>query len=118
MKNSKGRQFLFPVCIITATHMERKDSIAHEILTQSARCLPHDLSAPFYAVKLYRSDIGISFVIHRYSISKTSLMRWNKRFDGTRESLADRSYTPHTSHPTGTQVHWGLPFSPQTPTSV
>lgn len=26
-------------------------------------------------------------------------MRWNKRFDGTMESLADRSHRPHTKHP-------------------
>ena len=70
------------------------------ILTQNVRYLPHDLNTRFHAVKLYRSGVGISFVIRRYKISKASLMRWNKRFDGTRESLADRSHTPHTPHPT------------------
>ncbi len=69
------------------------------ILTQNVRYLPHDLNTRFHAVKLYRSGVGISFVIRRYKISKASLMRWNKRFDGTRESLADRSHTPHTPHP-------------------
>ncbi|HFI0057528.1 TPA: DDE-type integrase/transposase/recombinase, partial [Streptococcus suis] len=31
--------------------------------------------------------------------SKASLMRWNKRFDGTKESLKDRSHRPLTPHP-------------------
>lgn len=69
------------------------------ILSQKYRYLPHDLTTRFHAVKLYRGGASVSFVIRRYKISKASLMRWNKRFDGTRESLADRSHKPHTTHP-------------------
>ena len=63
------------------------------------RYLPHDLSTRYYAVKLYRAGHSIRFVCRRHKISKASLMRWNKRFDGTRQSLADKSHRPHTAHP-------------------
>ena len=69
------------------------------ILPQNFRYLPHDLSTRYHAVKLYRTGANIQFVIRRYKISKASLMRWNKRFDGTRESLASGSHRPHTPHP-------------------
>lgn len=69
-------------------------SIAHP-----QRYLPHTLDTRFYATKLYRSGYSVSFVCRRYKISKSSLMRWNRRFDGTRESLRDLSHRPHTPHP-------------------
>lgn len=36
-------------------------------------------------------------------------MRWNKRFDGSRESLVDKSQRPHTPHPNAhseTELKW------------
>ena len=68
-------------------------------VTHSKRYLPHELSTKYYAVKLYRSSHDISFVCRRYKISKASLMRWNRRFDGTKESLRDKSHRPKTPHP-------------------
>ena len=56
-------------------------------ITYSQRYLPHELNTKFFAVKLYRTSVGVSFVCRRYHISKSSLMRWNKKFDGTKESL-------------------------------
>ena len=56
-------------------------------ITHSQRYLPHEINTKFYAVKLYRSGVGVSFVCRRYHISKSSLLRWNKKFDGTKESL-------------------------------
>ena len=56
-------------------------------IPQNNRYLPHELNTKFYAVKLYRNGNSISFVCRRYKISKSSLMRWNKKFDGTKESL-------------------------------
>ena len=50
-------------------------------------------------VTLYRTGIGVSFVCRRYHISKSFLMRWNKKFDGTKESLIDKSHHPLTLHP-------------------
>ena len=68
-------------------------------IPHSNRYLLHEVSTRFYAVKLYRSGVGVKFVCRRYHISKASLMRWNKRFDETRESLLDHSHRPHSPHP-------------------
>ena len=68
-------------------------------LPYSQRYLPHELSTKFYAVKAYRSGNPVSYVCRKYHVSKASLMRWNKRFDGTKESLLDRSHRPRTPHP-------------------
>lgn len=68
-------------------------------IAYSQRYLPHELTTKYHAVKLYRSGNPVSFVCRRYHISKASLMRWNKKFDGTRESLLDRSHRPHKNHP-------------------
>ncbi len=55
------------------------------------RYLPHQLNTKFYAVKIYRTGVGVSFVCRRYHISKSSLMRWNKKFDSTKESLMEQN---------------------------
>ena len=68
-------------------------------ITHSQRYLPHELNTKYHAVKLYRSGVGVAFVTRRYHISKSSLLRWNKKFDGTRESLRDKSHRPIRKHP-------------------
>lgn len=68
-------------------------------LSLTQRYLPHELSTRYYAVLLYRNGNKVSFVCRRYKISKSSLMRWNKRFDGTKESLMNRSHRPASKHP-------------------
>ena len=60
-------------------------------------------------MKLYRQTKDIGFVCRRYHISKASLMRWNKQYDGSRESLAPKSHRPHTQHPnahTEQELNW------------
>lgn len=52
----------------------------------NARYLPHEVKTRIYAVKLYRGGNSVKFVCRKYHISKASLMRWNKRYDGTNES--------------------------------
>lgn len=68
-------------------------------ITQNKRYCPHEITTKEYSVKLYRQTGDISFVCRRYHISKASLMRWNKQYDGTRESLLPKSHRPHTPHP-------------------
>ena len=68
-------------------------------ISQSNRYYPHDLNTKFYSVKLYRSGESIKFVCRRYKISKASLMRWNKLFDNTKESLISKSHKPLSLHP-------------------
>ena len=78
-------------------------------ITHSQRYLPHEINTKFYAVKLYRSGVGVSFVCRRYHISKSSLLRWNKKFDGTKESLLDKSHRPLSKHPnahTDEELKW------------
>lgn len=68
-------------------------------ITHSQRYIPHKLETKFYATKLYRSGYSVAFVCRRYHISKASLMLWNKKFDGTKESFLDKSHRPKTQHP-------------------
>lgn len=63
------------------------------------RYCPHETATKIHAVELYRKEKDVSFVCRRYHISKASLMRWNKRYDGTRESLMPKSHRPHSPHP-------------------
>lgn len=78
-------------------------------ISQNKRYYPHDLNTKYYSVKLYRSGEPISFVCRRYKISKASLMRWNKLFDGTKDSLINKSHKPLTPHPnshTDIELKW------------
>ena len=69
------------------------------IISQNKRYLPHEITTTVNSVKLYRQTKDISFVCRRYHISKASLMRWNKQYDGTKESLPNKSHRPHSPHP-------------------
>ena len=78
-------------------------------ISHSNRYFPHEINTRYYAVKLFKSGHSYSFVCRRYKISKSSLMRWSKRFDGTKESLIDKSHKPLTPHPnshTDTEIKW------------
>lgn len=68
-------------------------------ITQNKRYIPHEISTRLHAVKTYQKYGDVSYVCRKYKISKSSLMRWNKRYDGTKESLMDKSHRPHTPHP-------------------
>ncbi len=68
-------------------------------ITYSQRYLPHELSTKYNAVKFYRAVKDVKYVCRKYHISKASLMRWNKQYDGTKESLIPKSHKPLTPHP-------------------
>ena len=70
-----------------------------DIVTRNKRYLPHEITTKENSVKLYRQTGDIGFVCRRYHISKASLMRWNKAYDGTKESSAPKSHRPHSQHP-------------------
>lgn len=70
-----------------------------DTISYTQRYLPHEINTRFHAVKLYRSGCSVEFVCRRYHISKSSLMRWNRRFDGSKESLLSMSHKPHSPHP-------------------
>ena len=78
-------------------------------IPQNVRYLPHDLNTKFYAVSMYRNGAPASFVCRKYHISKSSLSRWNRKFDGTKESLIDKSHKPLSKHPnahTDVEIKW------------
>ncbi|AND78683.1 DDE-type integrase/transposase/recombinase [Streptococcus pantholopis] len=78
-------------------------------IPQNLRYLPHTLDTRYHAVKTYRKGASVAFICRRYKVSKASLMRWNKRFDGTKESLKDKSHRPLTPHPlahTEQEISW------------
>ena len=57
--------------------------------------IPHEIKTRVHAVQTYRNtNCSVSFVCRKYHYSKASLMRWNKRYDGTIESLMDKSHRP------------------------
>ena len=65
---------------------------------KNKRYLPHEVTTKVYFVKLYRQTEDIDLVCRRYHISKASLMRWNKLYDGTKNSIP-KSHRPHSRHP-------------------
>ena len=78
-------------------------------IPQNVRYWPHDLNTKFYAVSMYRNGAPASFVCRKYHISKSSLSRWNRKFDGTKESLIDKSHKPLSKHPnahTDVEIKW------------
>ena len=73
------------------------------------RYLPHEVTTKEHAVKVYRQTGDLNYVLRRYHISKASLMRWNKLYDGTRNSLVPKSHKPHRQHPnahTEEELEW------------
>ncbi len=63
------------------------------------RYLPHETITRIHAVEAYRQTGDIEYVCCKYHISKASLMRWNKQYDGTKESLVSKSHRPLSPHP-------------------
>ena len=71
-------------------------NIVTEVKQENKRYLPHELTTKVNSVNLYRQTKDIDFVLRRYHISKASLMRWNRLYDGTKESLMPKSHRPHS----------------------
>jgi len=79
------------------------------ISQKNKRYLPHDTNTRIYAVKMYRNCGDIDYVCRKYHISRISLWRWNKKYDGTVESLKDKSHKPKSRHPkshTSQEIRW------------
>ena len=74
-------------------------NIINEVEQKSERYLPHEINTKYYAVISYRNGNKATYVCRKYHISKASLSRWNRKFDGNKESLVDKSHKPLTPHP-------------------
>lgn len=73
------------------------------------RYLSHDIKTKENAVKTYLNNGDIEYTCRKYHISRISLWRWVKKYDGTRESLEDKSHKPKTRHPkshTNQEIRW------------
>ena len=82
------------------------------IITQNnknKRYLPHEFNTKFYAVQMYLNCGDINYVCRKYHISRVSLWRWNKVYDGKIESITDKSHKPKSRHPnahTNQEIRW------------
>ena len=77
--------------------------------TNTKRYLPHDLQTKIHAVEMYRNCEDIEYTCRKYHISRYSLWRWIKKYDGTKESLKDKSHKPKRRHPnahTNQEIRW------------
>ena len=79
-------------------------------IKKSTRYLPHKIENRIAAVKMLRNSPrgSIASICRKYHISRYSLWRWNKQYDGTKESLMDKSHKPLSKHPkshTNTEIH-------------
>ena len=64
--------------------------------TKTKRYLPHDLQTKKHAVEMYLNCGDIEYTCRKYHISRYSLWRWLKKYDGTVKSLEDKSHKPKT----------------------
>lgn len=69
-------------------------------LRQATYNNPYTAKEKEKALKLWRlKPSDILFVCHRYHCSERSLWRWKRLYNGTLESLSNKSSRPHTKHP-------------------
>lgn len=88
------------------------------ITQNNVRYLPHELKTRLHAVETYRNGNSIEYVCRKYHISRTSLWRWNKKYNGTPESLMNGSHRPKSKHPnahTDEEVKWIKAFIKRNP---
>lgn len=71
-------------------------NIIYENKRKSETYFPHELNTRYYAVLSYRNGNSSSCVCRKYHISKSSLSKWKIKFDGTKDSLKDKSHRPIT----------------------
>lgn len=82
------------------------------------RYCPHELTTKIHSVEAYRRTRDISYVCRKYHISKASLMRWNRLYNGTKQSLIPKSHKPHSKHPnahTDAELKWIIDYHRRTP---
>lgn len=71
-----------------------------DILSQERNYLPVDLETRYHScLRKTRSGWKTKKILSYYHITKASFYRWLSRFDGSKESLVDRSHRPLSSHP-------------------
>ena len=70
------------------------------ILTQERNYLPIDIETKYQCcLRRKKSKRSIRKILSYYHVKRSSLFRWLKLFDGTKESLFEKSHRPKTDHP-------------------
>lgn len=69
-------------------------------IKQATYNTPYTAKEKLKALNLWRlKPSDILFVCHRYHCSERSLWRWKRLYNGTLESLSNKSSRPHNKHP-------------------
>ena len=76
--------------VITTTTRPQRRSISVDIITSSAHFRQRVVK------KSYK--IGVTKAAEKYRVSRNAIYEWRKRYDGTLNSLRDKSHRPH-HHP-------------------
>lgn len=58
--------------------------------------LPHTMDTKVHAIQLLNNGYTINYVARKYHVSERTLYRWLKKYDGTKESLENKSHRPLT----------------------
>ena len=75
---------------VTTNYTKGLKLLMKNIIPQNnKRYLPHELKTRENAVITYRNSQDIAYVCRKYHISRISLWRWNKKYDGTIESIKE-----------------------------
>lgn len=70
------------------------------ILAQERNYLPIDIETKYQCcLRRKKSKRSIRKILSYYHVKRSSLFRWLKLFDGTKESLFEKSHRPKTDHP-------------------
>ena len=73
---------------------QKKGVILLSSITKNARYLPHDLATKSYVVKYFLKGTPINFLIRKYKVSRASIYRWVKQFNGHMNSPEPKSHRP------------------------
>ena len=74
--------------------------LTQENLIQERNYIPIDIETRFHACNRRVVSLRpIRKILSFYHVKRSSLYRWLKRFDGTKESLYDKSHKSLSDHP-------------------
>ena len=80
---------------------------------------PHSLNTKYYAVLLYRNGNQYLLFAEDINVQKPLLCAGTKKFNGTKESLTDKSHKPLSPHPkahTKQELYWIKNYIRRNPT--
>ena len=78
-------------------------------ITKNIRYLPYDLTTKYHVVKYFLKGTPINFLIRKYKVSRASIYRWVKLFNGHENSLIPKSHralSPHPNAHSQTEIKW------------